>query len=161
VSAEALHITLRFLGAIPPSRLPDLEEATRMAACGFEPFALDLDRLGTFPGGKRIPRVIWLGLERNVGYIALSRLFVRLEDELVTRGFAPETREFAPHLTLARVRDGRPRTEYEGLREAVDRLESTFDSGSFPVSALAVFRSDLEPGGPRYTVLSQLPLTGC
>jgi RNA 2',3'-cyclic 3'-phosphodiesterase len=157
---EALHVTVRFLGAVPPSRLPDVEEAAQAAVRGFEPFSLDLDRVGTFPGGRGIPRVIWLGLERNLGYITLSRLSVRLEEELDARGFAQETREFAPHLTLARVRDGRPWTEYDGLREAVDLLETSFDSRSFLVAALTVFRSDLEPGGPRYTALARPPLTG-
>jgi 2'-5' RNA ligase len=159
VQSDAMHITLRFLGSVAPARIPDVEAAARAAADRSRPLSLRLTSIGTFPGGRRVPRVIWVGLEPDTGYASLTRLYGVLANELESRGFGRETRAFAPHLTLARVREDRPRAEYDDLRGTIAALARGFlPPAPFGVEELTVFRSDLSPKGPRYTALARLPL---
>jgi 2'-5' RNA ligase len=160
VNVDAMHITLRFLGAVSSPRLADVEAAARAAAASAQPFVLRLIYVGTFPGGGRPPRVIWVGLGQDAGYGAFAGLFDGLEAELASRGFGRESRSFAPHLTLARVRENRPRVDHDALRAAVEGLRRDFDNSlEFTVGDLVVFRSDLSPQGPGYTALARLPLS--
>jgi 2'-5' RNA ligase len=160
VNPEVMHITMRFLGAVSSPRLIDVEAAARAGAEHAQPFILRLTSVGTFPGGGRTPRVIWVGLDKDAGDGAFAGLFDELEAELASRGFGRESRSFAPHLTLARVRADRPRADYDALRSAIEELRSGFDASlEFTVGELVVFRSDLSPQGPRYTALARLPLS--
>ena len=60
VRDEGLHLTLKFFGEVAPERLEVIEEAMRFAAQGTGELPLQLDELGSFPGGSR-PRVLWIG----------------------------------------------------------------------------------------------------
>ena len=73
-----------------------------------------------------------------------------LETECAAAGFPHEQRAFRPHLTLARLRSA------HGARElAAAHREAPFEPQSFKVSELVVMRSELGPGGSRYTPLSR------
>ena len=144
---ESLHVTLKFLGEIEWARVEDLSRAARAAAEGSGPFALSVEEAGTFPP-RGAARVLWLGVEDSSG--GLARLQRRLEDECEAAGFEREARAFKPHLTLARLRTPK---DARALSEAHRRL--TFDAHTFKVTELIVMRSELAPGGSRYTPLSR------
>lgn len=149
---EKLHLTLKFLGEIEPPRVEALIRASGLAASGLSPFELSVGGPGSFPP-KGQPRVLWLGVADASG--ALSRLHSRLEEECARVGFAREARAFNPHLTLARLRS----------REGAERLgtlhrEGAFEPQAFTVSEVVVMRSELGPGGSRYTPLSRFSLEG-
>jgi 2'-5' RNA ligase len=74
----------------------------------------------------------------------------RLEDECAAAGFMREPRAFKPHLTLARLRTPK---DAHALSDAHRRLP--FGPHRFQVSELVVMRSELGPGGSRYTALSR------
>jgi 2'-5' RNA ligase len=151
VAAENLHLTLKFLGAVEAGRLERVAEALASLAAEAEPFELALRGLGAFPSPTR-PRVIWAGVP-PVGS-ALTGLAARVEDALAALGFLPDTRPFAAHVTLGRVRE--PRRDpalADALVVGADR-----DFGSFRVERLALMRSDLSPRGARYTALGSWPL---
>lgn len=159
VSPELIHITVRFLGSTPASRLSDVEAAVHEASHGAHPFELQLSQVGMFPGGSKPPRVVWVGLRHDDGYSALQQVFGLLEAALERRGFVREKRGFSPHLTVARVREDAPGGEARALGEAVKRLRDAGDvRGRFEVRELTVMRSDLSPSGPRYTPLVRSPL---
>ena len=159
VKPEALHITVKFLGPVLAARLASIESAARNAAKASTPFSLGLSGLGTFPGGRQSPRVVWVGLARDAGYDAFGELYERTEVALEPLDFARERRPFSPHLTLARARDGVTREQGMQVAEAVERLSQTSALGPpFQVQTLTLFRSDLSPAGPRYTPLAQLPI---
>ena len=63
----------------------------------------NLGENGCFPG-ERTPRVLWTGLEGDLR--RMSSLAGRLEGAMVRCGFPEEHREFAPHVTVGRVRSG-------------------------------------------------------
>jgi 2'-5' RNA ligase len=143
---EGLHITLKFIGEVEAPRVDALKRAAGAAAEGFKSFRLSIEESGTFPP-RGAARVLWLGVRDESGQ--LSRLQSRLEQECAADGFPREERAFKPHLTLARLRA--PKDAY-ALSEA--HRQATFGPYHFQVSELLVIRSELGPGGSRYTPLS-------
>jgi RNA 2',3'-cyclic 3'-phosphodiesterase len=94
VPAPKLHMTLAFLGEVPPARFAAAAgAASRVASSGFD---LALDEVGSF----RAAHVAWAGSTR--GHPALTALQAALARELRGEGFALEDRPFAAHVTLAR-----------------------------------------------------------
>ena len=144
--AEKLHITLKFLGEIERERTHALMRAAARASQAIEPFEISLEGAGAFPP-RKLPRILWLGVTDHAG--GLARLHGHLEDECASEGFAREERPFHPHLTIARLR-----TPAGARRLAALHEEMGFEAMRFAVSELAVIRSELGPGGSRYTTLS-------
>ena len=93
-----LHLTLRFIGEITEDVAADVDEA--LAQLKARRFTLQLAGTGVF-GGNR-PHILWVGVERDPDLILLHD---RIELALIRIGLAPEPRRFAPHVTMARLRD--------------------------------------------------------
>ena len=144
--AEGLHITLKFIGEVEAARVEALLRAAGAAVGGLKPFRLSIEESGTFPP-RGAARVLWLGVKDESGQLA--RLQRRLEEECEADGFPREPRAFKPHLTVARLRT--PQGAH-ALSEAHRR--TPFGPQHFEVSELLVIRSELGPGGSRYTPLS-------
>lgn len=91
VPAQRLHLTLQFLGAVPPARLPALEAALPPAG---EPCRLEAAQPRCWPGGLAVlelaapPRLQAL-------HAALARALQALE-------LPVDARPWRPHVTLAR-----------------------------------------------------------
>ena len=145
--ADNLHLTLKFLGEIARTRVEALSNAAARAALSIQPFDLTIKGAGAFPP-RGFPRVLWLGINDSSG--GLVRLQSQLEDECATAGFAREERPFHPHLTLARIRATQGARRLASLHQ-----EMGFEAIEFPVTDLVVMRSDLGPGGSRYTEISR------
>jgi 2'-5' RNA ligase len=159
VAPDAHHLTVRFIGGIPAGRVEELKAGAAEGAAGATVFSLALSRPGTFPERGGVPRVVWVGLQQDDGYAALQGLFQAVERELTGRGFPPERRAYAPHLTIARVRDDAPGDLARRLGDSVRHLASTRPvCASFEVSHLTVMRSDLGRTGPTYMPLARIPL---
>jgi 2'-5' RNA ligase len=92
------HLTLRFIGEVDEGTAADVDEA--LLCIKARPFSLQLGGTGAF-GGDR-PRQLWVGVEREP---ALATLQGKIELALIRVGLPPEPRKFAPHVTLARLRD--------------------------------------------------------
>jgi RNA 2',3'-cyclic 3'-phosphodiesterase len=90
------HLTLKFLGEVPESKLLHIMEALDAIRC---PDAeLIIDKIGYFPDPRK-PRVVWVGAEpRDI----LHDLHVAIDDALLPLGFTKDAR-FHPHVTLCRV----------------------------------------------------------
>ncbi|HYH84978.1 MAG TPA: RNA 2',3'-cyclic phosphodiesterase [Pyrinomonadaceae bacterium] len=146
---EKLHLTLKFLGDVEISRVEEFSRAAEGAASSFEPFKLAVAEAGAFPPHGS-PRVLWLGIEDAAG--RLSGLQRSLEDVCHVAGFEREGRPFKPHLTVARIRTP------HGARELADaHRETSFEPQTFIVSELVIIRSEMGPGGSRYTPVSRHP----
>src|ERR1700681_4406366 len=92
------HLTLRFIGEIDEGTAADVDEALlRLKA---RPFSVQLAGVGVF-GAEKL-RTLWVGVEREP---ALMTLQGKIELALIRAGLPPEPRKFAPHVTLARLRD--------------------------------------------------------
>lgn len=130
---DNLHVTTKFIGEWPESRLDELHDALA-ALAPREPFELALRDLGWFPN-ERSPRVLWLGVH---GGEALANLAYETELGLEALGIKREERRFSPHLTLARIKNPVP---LQRLRERVAEMQPAA-LGSFSVSHFCLFRSD-------------------
>ena len=153
VRAELMHLTLAFLGWTPDEQLDDVVAAARAAATGQPSFELSFAGAGRFPATGR-PRVVWLGI--GEGQEALATLAVRVTGELSTRQLKFDDRPFAPHLTLARVRDEATGPEARTIAAAVEAVE--VPPLRTRVDRIAVVESVLSPKGPRYTARAEVPL---
>lgn len=150
VSPPNLHLTLKFLGELPPETFEQVKEGLAAAVAGAAPFSLHFCGLGAFPGMAR-PRVVWVGVED--GGQAAQALQARVEAALTPRGFAREERPYSPHLTIGRVRVPRGLAE---LQQAMAR-DARVEFGRLQVGGLSLMRSDLSPAGSRYTELAAFP----
>ena len=151
VRPESLHLTLKFLGQVEESRLGAVAEAIAAAATGYGSFRLVLGGVGAFPQ-PRAARVVWIGVQQ--GAEALVTLQARVEAGLEALGFAREERPFAAHLTLGRVRGPARR---EQLAVALTSIPAE-PLGEMLLHRIDLMKSELGPGGARYTALQTFPL---
>jgi len=148
---DKLHVTLKFLGtAIESARLAPLADALAAVGNAATAFQVRTRGIGAFPNLRR-PRVLWTGLESQ----ALIRLATQIEDAAAYLGFEPAERPWAPHLTIARIRDPRR------VRSLLGRLQTAKQSefGESRVGEIALYRSHLSPKGSTYERLATFPLS--
>jgi 2'-5' RNA ligase len=150
VAPDLVHLTLRFLGDTPASRLPALQAGLAAAAARSAPLTLVPDGAGAFPTPAR-PRVLWIGLAPDAGLAALA---AAAEAACVAAGAAAESRAFRAHVTVARLRPG-GRIDPAALAGA---LAAVRPPPPFAAPTLDLVASTLSPAGPRYAALARWPL---
>lgn len=149
---EKLHLTLKFLGDVTTEQLEKLNYAVEKAASAAGPFFLRTGKTGVFPSLRKAG-VLWLGLEDAGG--ELHSLHRMLEAECEKVGFARETRDFKPHLTIARLREP---GKSAGLAAA--HLAAQIEPVEFEVPEIVIYESRLAPTGSVYTPIFKYKLTG-
>jgi RNA 2',3'-cyclic 3'-phosphodiesterase len=132
VPAENLHLTLRFIGELPPFRAEEVDHA--LAALRARHFPLTLAGIGTFAKAGR-ETALWVGVERNA---RLEHLQGKIETALQRAGLEPERRRFAPHVSLARLDNAVP----DKLAAFVQR-HNLFRTEPFEVEHFTLFSSRL------------------
>jgi len=154
VDPYAIHLTLKFLGNIPVSKIGDITRAMEDAAEGMSPFHLEVSDLGVFPNLRRV-QVAWVGVGGEID--KLARLQQRIEANLARLGFARESRPFTPHLTLARVRDRASPQERQRFGQVITSvgLEASY---VFVVDAISLIKSQLTREGAIYHQISSVTL---
>ena len=146
-SAEKLHLTLRFLGDVDGGMRAVLDDALRSVRG--ERFSLRLRGCGHFPP-RGEPRALWIGIEDCPPLLELQR---RIEAAVRDAGFEPDARNFAPHVTLARLRRANAKKLAGWLSS-----HALWDAPPFEVEAFTLFSSILGPGGSKYTPETLYPL---
>ncbi|NQT23144.1 MAG: RNA 2',3'-cyclic phosphodiesterase [Candidatus Omnitrophica bacterium] len=140
-----VHFTLKFLGDVPESKIPDLKSVLDRTAQSYSKFKSNLFKLGAFPK-LDYPRVIWLGLADNCSVI--EEMASKIGEGCEALGFSREKRSFSAHLTLGRVRSGKNK---ELLKKILISTEVT--PQSFVIDKVTLFQSKLTPKGSIYTAL--------
>ena len=137
------HLTLRFIGEVDEGTAADIDEALlRLKA---RPFSLQLAGAGTFGGDK--PRQLWVGVEREP---ALGTLQGKIEQALIRARLPPEPRKFAPHVTLARLRDPKRAdiqcflADHAQFRAEPLRVERFSLIASYPTKAGSVYEDQAD-----------------
>jgi 2'-5' RNA ligase len=144
VSAEALHITVKFLGEVAADREAAIVAALERVVEGTKPFPLALSGFGAFPTVER-PRIVWAGCEPAP---SLELLQHGVELEMDRLGFPLEGRAFHPHVTLGRQRRGARPAAFRGF---ADRLGSLAFDAEVQVTSLDLMQSTLAPSGATYS----------
>jgi 2'-5' RNA ligase len=143
------HITLRFFGDVDKhtaqALTEDLAETERVP--GGLPLPLELDELGVF--GNDSPRALFARVKADA---LLSRLAGAHEMLARRNGLKPETRKFAPHVTLARLRGVSARDVGDWLSQRAFPLSLKFQAGGF-----VLFSSRDSVGGGPYRVEADYP----
>jgi RNA 2',3'-cyclic 3'-phosphodiesterase len=152
---QGIHLTLKFLGDTDERRVPGLNRAIDDACSVCASFTVGLAGLGCFPDWQR-PRVLWVGLQGQLE--ELGRLQARVDAALAGLGFPREERAFTAHLTLGRVGDGMTATDRQRLASAM-RDTPAPPPALMLVREVSLMRSQLMPGGARYSRLYAASLT--
>lgn len=143
-----LHITTKFIGEWPEDRLNEVT-----SALGILPprdvFEIAVQGLGWFPN-PHSPRVFWAAIKAPA---ALAELARETDRAMAALGVPVENKPFAPHLTLARIKDPVP---LAAMRQAIAGLDSD-DFGHFTADRFYLYLSDMRPSGSVYTRLAEYP----
>jgi len=146
------HVTLKFLGETPRSRVSRVESTIEAAVAdaGVGSFEATFGGLGAFPSEDYI-RVVWLGV--RAGGEAMTELQAAIEERLVRAGFDPEDHDFTPHVTLARM-------SHAGGKALVQQVLREQDPtvGTTTVEEVRLTESELGPDGPEYSTVERFPL---
>jgi 2'-5' RNA ligase len=145
-----LHVTLRFLGDVPASRMERMDEL--LSAVRVEPFLLPVEGLGVFPP-RSPPRVLWAGV--GAGHPRLYQLRQRLDDALLAAGLELDVRSFHPHVTVARCTERAAAAVSQWLRH-----HQEFAAPPFRVEAFDLCASILRPAGAEHALRHRYALTG-
>ena len=151
VTPANLHITIWFLGEVREPRVEALT-ASLKEPLDARPFTLRVGGAGAFPSSGA-PRAIWLGLV--AGREGLLAVHEALGPRLMPLGFEPESRQFSPHLTIARVKDVRP-PDAAAMRRAL--REATDEVGECEVLSATLFTSRPASTGSQYDALLPIPI---
>ncbi len=141
VESQNLHFTVKFLGEIPESRLPEID--ARLSKLALRSARVSIRGVGAFPDPRR-PRVIWAGIPPEQ-FGSVTPLAEAVIDSL--KGIGEEDdRDYHPHITLARVRSSSSR---EALASFLD-TNAMREFGTTHLGSLKLKSSTLTPRGPIY-----------
>ena len=121
---ENLHITLKFLGEVPPVKIGQIQRA--MTAVSAAPFRFECRGAVSF--GKS--GIVAAGVGGDIA--ALKSLHEQLETEMEGCGFVRENRPYRPHVTLAR--------QYRA-RSGIDIAAIPCHPCAFTVNEIVLFES--------------------
>jgi len=148
VRPDNLHVTLKFLGEVAEAEVDKVRTALAGIHSG-QPVSLEFRGLGFFPNAKH-PRVFWAGIAASPN---LKQLAGDIEAAMEKCGIPRESREFSPHLTLARFeRPGLPENLRKAIAENAER-----DFGKLRSNEFHLVQSKLKASGAEYTTLARFP----
>lgn len=150
VKVDNLHLTIKFLGDTPLSRIQQVSGILNEISVNTKPFHLLLDGTGAFPSWQR-PRTIWIGLQPSM---ELLSFFQKMDSSLSKIAIPPEGKKYSPHLTLCRISDHAEPTNVQLLNRQIQSIPIPTKL-VWMVNKVTFFKSILKPGGPVYSVLSE------
>lgn len=153
VPVENIHLTLKFLGDVSNANLEILKSVLNKEASGHNPFEISVGELGAFPNLRR-PRVIWVNIQAPGELAAIQ---YGIEAQMTRLGYPPEERPFHPHLTLGRVTRSASAQDLQKIFDVLSKYKVGF-LGATRVLTLDLYKSDLQPGGAKYTCLHRAVL---
>ncbi|MDO8301740.1 MAG: RNA 2',3'-cyclic phosphodiesterase [Sedimentisphaerales bacterium] len=149
VKPALMHLTIKFLGEIEDEQLPQVCKIVEEIAARHKAFTVEVANVGTF--GKPA-KVLWVGIgENSRGLMSLQK---DMQEHFAQAGWPKEEREFAGHLTLCRIKSFK----------AAKKLTQTAAQyagvplGSQKIDAICIYKSQLTPEGPVYTLLQKSEL---
>ncbi len=147
VRPENFHLTLAFIGETDRHGF----SAALDALAGIEAPACELRLSGVGVFGDKTPHSLWAGVAASP---ELTHLQAKVEAAMRRAGFDIERRKFAPHVTLAYLKNV--------SRDAAERyaaMHGLFSCGPFPVEAFHLYSSVLGRGGAHYEIEASYALS--
>jgi RNA 2',3'-cyclic 3'-phosphodiesterase len=145
------HLTVKFLGDLDDSLLPDIEHYGEWLAGECPAFRFRVGGVSVFP--KRGPdiRTVWMGLSE--GADGWKSLATKAQEAFAPFG-VPQESGLVPHITLGRVKGPEGRDD---LKEAI-AAEAGTDCGEEAADSLTLVQTVLDPGGAVYRDINRWPL---
>jgi len=141
------HLTLRFIGEVGEDIAADIDDAlSRLRA---RRITIQIAGTGVFGGDK--PHSLWAGVERSTELVGLRD---KVEQALIRAGLPPEPRKFAPHVTLARLRN----PPLDKLRDFLT-ANAQFRAEPLPVEGFSLIASFQTKAGSVYEDQAEYPLS--
>jgi len=147
---ENLHATVLFLGDVEDVQLDRLAPAFGEAFDPVAPFGLEAHGIVPGPSGRR-PTMLWIGFGDSAEFSALSGAAYDIASRELDLPLLRD--EAAPHVTLARFRDGLP------TPCALAAGQVAF-SATFIAEECVLFESRLSADGPTYIELNRFAFGG-
>ena len=152
IAPECIHLTLKFLGSTDILKLREITAAISDTAETFSSFSFTLGtKIGSFPGTVSSARILFAPVEDTAGQIA--NVFKILENNLAKIQIKKDERKFAPHITIARIRENLN----IGTVDLIKKISFNF-KGSVACSKINLFESRLKPAGTDYIILEEFAL---
>lgn len=148
IEPENYHLTLRFIGDIE-ARAAD-EVVASLDRIERAPFSIALRSLGAF--GSKKPHSVHAAVAPSPELEALQG---EIDRSLKRLGLACDARRFVPHVTLARLRNGRPEEVAHYLSGRGD-----FRTPPFEIVRFGLFSSKDSVGGGPYVLEEAFALKG-
>lgn len=145
-SEAQLHMTLRFIGEVDRHCAQDIHEA--LLGLDHPAFEIMVRGVGSFDRRGRV-HTLWAGIHPPEPVRTLHRKIDRL---VVGTGLAPESRSYAPHITMARL-SGRA-----GSLEAFMMRAGSLATPPWRVDSICLYESTLTQDGAVYAILQRYPL---
>lgn len=148
---ENLHITLQFLPEVKSADIPAMVKAVRMQMENVtNSMPIQLGGIKLFPDPYR-PRVIVLAVSPQAELATLSSL---IGQGITASGYSIENRPYRAHLTLGRIK------QPQGMNLNFLNEDPVPDFESILLNDVALFRSEPQHDGSKYTLIDQIPLIG-
>lgn len=144
VDPRDMHTTLRYFGATPEEKLPEIQALMEKAAAALPPFEIVYGGVGAFDSFEE-SRVVWIGLAEGAAPMERAATLLAREDE----------RPYAPHLTLGRNRAAVAPPAFVAAIKAEPVLNLRR-----PVTKLSLYASKPAPFGHAYEILFEAELKG-
>jgi RNA 2',3'-cyclic 3'-phosphodiesterase len=129
------HLTLRFIGEVDEGLASDIDAALlHVRAPRFEVTLAGVGRFGD--------RMLWVGVDKSPPLVHLRD---KVESALVRLGLPAETRRYAPHVSLARLRNAS-----EAKLEGFITQHALFRASPFAVERFSLVASYLTKSGAIY-----------
>lgn len=122
VSADNIHLTLKFLGNVSTTNLEMLKEIMGKVVSNHHECDISVGGIGAFPKPHN-PRVIWVGMEVPQELVSLQH---NIEIETARLGYSREHRPFSAHLTFGRVSRNASSQDVRAIAEILDSYKVGF-----------------------------------
>lgn len=143
---DQLHLTLRFFGEVEARQAEDMVEA--LSGVSAAPFSLAVRGVGHFERRGRA-HTLWAGIAPSDELAALQH---KVEGAARRAGLPPDSRKFAPHITLARLSGG------SGPLLPFLQAHGALSGEPWRVEAFDLIESTLTPAGAQYATVRRYRL---
>ncbi len=147
VNIENIHITLKFFGETPESKITEISNIFHEIAENHDKFILNIKKAGVF-GSNYDPKVIWFGIDDS---LKLRTIVSNITENLKTINYLPDRQNFVPHLTIGRIKFLMDKNK---LIKLVAEHKDVFIQ-ECPVNEFVLYESVLKSEGPVYGVLDK------
>ncbi|MDR0969578.1 MAG: RNA 2',3'-cyclic phosphodiesterase [Lentimicrobiaceae bacterium] len=151
VNQQNPHLTLKFIGYTHSDDISKIIEKMNEIIPQYSRFELRFDKTGIF-GSRYAPRVLWLGM--NEIPETLLRLSDAVLDAFDAIGFAHDSQNFVPHLTICRIKNLVDKVHFRKVVEAIEQKIYVQES----VTKITLFESILRSEGAIHKAIRSFDL---